>query len=143
LFKPEYVELYQDRYTPIISNHTHLLEYNREGKLVSSQFFDPALWISTIKVAILLPPASKKYVASALTFFTYFSILLKKFGSCTILFPSSVGILALIKNLMFQKEYAIIFIDIATHCYPLSPLLAAKNRTNSGIMMPCHFFLRL
>src|SRR5687768_608397 len=92
----------------------------------------PALWISTIKVTILLPPASKKYVASALTFFTYFSILLKKFGSCTILFPSSVGILALIKNLMFQKEYATIFIDIANYnCFAISKFTSYYTPTSS------------
>jgi hypothetical protein len=43
-----------------------------------------------------------------------FSSFSKRFGSCTILFPSSVGIFASIKNLILQERDVHVFIDIAT-----------------------------
>src|SRR5206468_2128014 len=83
-----------------------------------------ALWISTIKAATLLPSASKKYVASALTLFIYFSSFLKRFGSCTILFPSSVGIFARIKNLIFQKVKWSLYLLILVFTSPSTSFLS-------------------
>jgi hypothetical protein len=60
-----------------------------------------ALYIND-KAATLLPSASKNYVVSAFTLFIYVSSLLKRFGSCTIRFPASVGIFAFIRNLIFS-----------------------------------------
>jgi hypothetical protein len=48
-----------------------------------------------------------------LTLFIYSSSFLKKFGSCTIMFPASIGIVARIKNLIVRSKVVIIFMDNA------------------------------
>src|ERR687890_329033 len=81
----------------------------------------------TIKAIDLWPSIGIKYDASGLTLFMYSSSFVRKFGSCSTLFPTSVGILVLIKNLI-GVVYELVLFKNRPHL--LEPLIECGNIKN-------------